>query len=142
MEQREFSPLEMVSYDTTDRGRIGIWMTDDNKECMSGDLAKSLQDDRLHFAKEFVTNRVVPKGKDSSREIKMEFCKQLEHYREELIVPKDAATGVSKKKFTGKTSGGKKDDMVICCMIALYCSGKKRREVAFMKLAHARGWRY
>ena len=117
-------------------------MTEEVKEAMAGDLGKSLMDERLCFAREFITGKLVEKGKDNVAEIQKEYCKQLENFRLELIMPNDIATGKAKKCFTGKTSGGKKDDMIVCSMIALYYSGKKRCEIGFMKLAHQRGWRY
>lgn len=137
VEQAEFAPITCVSYDETPKDRVGIWMSDEVKRCMAGEMERALGDGQLCFAKEFVT--AAPR---KPADIQKEFREQLSNYREELIKPKDEATGITKKVVTGKTSGGRKDDLCIAAQIALYFSGKKRREESFRNLARDRGWRF
>jgi hypothetical protein len=136
VQQPRFAPIEVVSYDETAKDRAGIWMSQGVKECMAGVMQRSLADGQLCFAKEFITQR-GPNLPD----IKKEYREQLINYRQELIEPHDVATGTSKAIITGKTSGGRKDDLCIVSQIALYFSGKKKMESSFRELANERGWR-
>jgi hypothetical protein len=137
VDQDQFQPLEVVTYDTTNKGRHGIWMTDNVKECMAGVMQMSMSGGHLVFAKEFIT-ATAPNAKT----IQTTFREQCVNYRLELVKPLDEATGTSKKKYTGKTGSGRKDDLCICAQIALYFSGKKRLEPGFRALANQHGWRY
>lgn len=135
--QREFQPVTVVSYDETNKGRVGIWMRDEVKEMMCMTLQRSLADGQLVFAKEFITLKTA-----GQKDIQAAFKDQLAKFREELLLPNDTTTGITKKKFTGKSASGNKDDVLICVQIALYFSGKKRLETAFRELANEAGWRY
>lgn len=134
VEQKEFAPIEVCSYDETDKNRVGVWMRDEVKECMAGEMQRSLADGQLCFADAFITQR-------DTKAIQHEFMEQLQHYRQEIIVPTDESTGKYKKVTTGK-SAGRKDDMCICAQIALYFSGKKRIDNNFRSMAVEYGWRY
>ena len=101
---------------------------------MAGVMQRSLADGRVCFASEFISGK-------KTEDIQKTFLEQLKNYREELIQPLDTTTGISKIKYTGKSTG-KKDDMAICAQIALYFSDKKRLEPGFRQLAQKFGWRY
>jgi hypothetical protein len=136
-EQPEFQPLVVVSYDETPKERFGIWMTDDVKKNMMLDLQRSMSDGQLCFAKEFIHTGDTVKEK---AKIKDKFRQQLQNFRQEVINPKDVAIGITKTYMTGKSSG-RKDDILICLAIALYFSGKKRREQSFIQLCNRHGYR-
>ena len=135
VEQKDYMPLEVCSYDETDKDRAGIWMTDEVKRCMAGEFSRSLADGQLCFAKEFSC------GSSQTKAMQAELLEQLSHYREQIIAPNDEATGKFKKITTGKSSG-RKDDLCICAQIALFFSSKKRLEPEFRTLAEHHGWRY
>ena len=113
-------------------------MTADVKQSMAGTMQRSLADGQMCFAHDFITSS----SPTVEKEIKAVFREQLSKYREELILPLDLSTGITRKVITGKSSGGQKDDLCIVVQIALYFSGKKRIEPAFRDIAQSRGWRY
>ncbi len=136
VQQTKFAPVEVVSYDETPRERAGIWMTQPVKEKLVGTMKRSVADGQFTFAKEFITLRKKPE------DIRREVCDQLSNFRQELIQPLDKATGIAKAVYTGKTNGGRKDDLLITIMIALYYGGLKRMEEKFLNVAAQRGWRF
>lgn len=135
VEQPKYAPLEACRYDETADDRVGVWMRDELKDCMAGDMQRSLGDGQWCWAKDFISW-----GK-KAKDIQKELCEQLANYRKEIVPPTDEATGKWKAVITGK-SAGRKDDLAIVAQIALYFSGKKRLEPGFRDLAERYGWRY
>jgi hypothetical protein len=133
--QQEFMPVEMMSYDKSNSNKEGVWLDQPVKEAMSGMLQRSVADGQLCFAQYFVTTR------KEAVEVQNEIREQMANYREELLRPKDVAVGVTKKWLTGKTGGGKKDDLLIVVMLALYFANMKRMEPNFREKAQRFGWR-
>jgi len=134
VEQRKFAPIEACSYDETDGDRIGIWMSDELKRCLAGDMATSLSCGQLCFAQEFISAR-------KPEAIQKELMEQFKVYREEIIAPAEVSVGEYRKKVTGKAPG-RKDDLCVASQIALYFAAKKRLEPAFRSMAEANSWRY
>ena len=66
---------------------------------------------------------------------------QLGNFKMDVDVPADGAKGEARVTLSGK-GGGKKDDLLICLMLALHFSSKKRLESSFRATAKAHGWRY
>lgn len=142
VEQTRFSPIKVVKYDETTRDRPGVWMTEKTKQCMMHDMQRSLADGYLCFAQDFITTRSVER--QGQMDIRKELMTQFMHYREEVVRAKnkDEAIADTKIIITGKSSGGRKDDLCITCQIALYFSGQYRLEPSFITLASQFNWRY
>jgi hypothetical protein len=133
--QQQFMPIEIMSYDKSNSDKEGVWLDQPVKEAMSGMLQRSVADGLLCFAVHFVTTR------KNFTEIQTEIREQMANYREELLRPKDLAVGITKKWLTGKTGSGRKDDLLIVVMLALYFANMKRMESTFRAKAQRFGWR-
>jgi hypothetical protein len=133
--QPQFMPIELMSYDKSHSDKEGVWLDQPVKEAMSGMLQRSVADGVLCFALHFVTTR------KTAVEAQNEMREQMANYREELLRPKDVAVGITKRVLTGKTGSGKKDDLLIVVMLALYFANMKRIEPTFREKAHRFGWR-
>jgi hypothetical protein len=130
-------PITCVSFDETNQGRVGVWMTDVLKRSLAGEMQRSLADGQLCFAEDFVSTR-RDKNLVGRLGVQHEFLEQLSEFREELIEPNDLAVGTYKKICTGK-GGGRKDDILICSMLALYFGLKQRLRPEFRALGEQLG---
>ena len=72
-------------------------------------MKRSMADAQLCFAKEFITSVKDEHDKISPKKVQETFREQCANYRIEIQQKgNDIATSIAKKKFTGKTSGGRK----------------------------------
>lgn len=139
--QDEFQPVVLVSYDPQGKDRIGIWMVPEVKKACIESMSRTLADGHAVFAKDFVTHydprtETIEKAKARIQDTIRE---QMIFYREELRQPVDA-TGVVKRFQTGKDAG-RKDDLLMCLMIAKYFSEKKKLETPFREKVAMHNWR-
>lgn len=119
VEQRAYSPVEV--YDEKGDGKVGIWTTDVSKESAANHLKLMLSNGQVAFAKEFITQEKETSGKSAAKTIQDVYREQLANYRVELVIPHDVAIGITRRKFTGKTSSGRKGTFVLLFVYIFVC---------------------
>jgi hypothetical protein len=129
----EFGPVTIEARDNSPRGRVGVWTGPWEKESYSMMLREIIESGRLFMAHEFICSNFEEHLKT--------LLLQFSAFRMERQEPMDAAFGKYRWAFTGKTSGGTKDDMVLALMIAVYWGRLKREDFTFMQWAHSMGIR-
>jgi len=72
---------------------------------------------------------------------KSEFEQQLGWFRREVLEARDPSFAKNKVTFTGKSSGGKKDDLVLATQIALHHLEWLKTTDRFNIMAAQNGWR-
>lgn len=128
-----FQPVMIESRDPTPRGRVGVWTGPYEKEAYAWTLRDAIENDTVHFAADLI-------GANVERD-KATLEAQLRGFRMERQEPADPAFGKFKYAYTGKTSGGTKDDILLGLMIATYWGRRKREEQEFRAWCHERGYR-
>jgi hypothetical protein len=131
--RKEFTNMIIESRDTTDRGRVGIWTGNYEKEAYAYTLREMIKQLNLFFSSHMFGRKV--------EEIKKQFIAQLRNFRLERLEPNDPGFGKYKYSFTGKTKGGLKDDLVLAAMMDCYWGQLKRENSQFMVWAQQYGIR-
>lgn len=124
-----FHPIHFESHDPKGFGRVGIITTQERKELGVAHVQRSLVANTLCYADPFISL--------NGTKVKAELEQQMRRYRMEKRIKDDI---FQKPKFTmtGKGSG-ERDDMIMCLMLALYWSYKRRTDHHTVEAAHARG---
>jgi len=130
----EYEPVIVYSKDPKDRGRPGVWTTNQSKEVSVDVLQKLLSSDNIHFADNMV-------GKNLERD-KKELLQQLRVFRRESKEPPNVFTE-RKQVLTGKVATGsngyKKDDLCMSLLIGVSTTEDIRRDNLFIFLSNSRG---
>lgn len=126
-------PLSVESRDPSPRGRVGVWTGPFEKEAYAWRLRDIVEEDALYFAADLI-------GENAEKD-KATLLSQMRKFRMERMEPKDVTFGKFKYAYSGKTSGGEKDDLVLSLMIAIHWGDRKRDEVQFRAWAKERGYR-
>lgn len=128
-----FQPMSVESRDPSPRGRVGVWTGPYEKEAYAWRLRDIVEDDLLFFAADLIGENVL---RD-----KTNLISQMRKFRMERLEPNDVTFGKFKYAYSGKTSGGEKDDLVLSLMIAIHWGDRKRDDVQFRAWAKERGYR-
>ena len=131
--RQETANIWVESRDPTSRNRVGVWTLNFEKEAYAWTLRSILENDNLYFADQMIGEH-LQKDKDQLES-------QFRQFRMERREPADPGFDKFCYAYTGKTSGGSKDDLLLGLMIATYWDKRKREEADFIEMCQSRGFR-
>lgn len=129
----ETSNLIIESRDPSSRNRIGVWTANFEKEAYAWTLRSIVENDNLYFASQMI-------GEKLDKDI-VELESQFRQFRMERREPADPGFDKFRYAYTGKTTGGTKDDLLLALMIATYWDKRKREETDFIEFCCENGIR-
>jgi hypothetical protein len=128
LEQPQFYPVIVKSFDPTTEERAGVWTGPPEKQLYAMELKRALSDALLVYADNLITN---------DPGVKTEIKNQLEVFRRDVkITPQGKRT----IEYTGKSSN-RKDDMCLVLQMMLYWSNEMRESHEYIKASETNGWR-
>lgn len=135
----ENQPIEIESHDESNQGRPGVPTTEVTKHAYVDILLKTLSDDRLRVAREFVWSPEPQEDPKDPERILKQLHGQLRAFRKNVKMPVDHAMGNPKVVLSGK-SATKKDDILLALMIVVYYSELTRQSPEFRARCIKNGW--
>lgn len=129
-----FSPIEMQTTKTGSGSKLGVFTSHATKQAYVDIVTDLLRDESLHF-----TDSPVPPHTQELSFTTMSklLVEQLKAFRKIKKTPRDKTADVNTVYFSGKGQG-RKDDLLLALMIALYFSGLDRNDPAFRESCRAR----
>jgi len=128
-------PLVVVKdFDTTDKGRVGVFTGDLEKELYASKLTEVMEEGRLLLSDEFIK----PHSEDTPQ-VLAALYEQLSNYMLEIKTPHDRVFGEAKRKFTGKV-GGAFDDLAMLAQMLNFWGKKTMETDGFRKNCVQNGW--
>jgi hypothetical protein len=124
--QQTLGNVWVVSRDPKNKGRIGVWTGETEKELYASTLKRNMANNKLYYAENFVS--VIKATKNSKQDLE----EQMKHLRKE-VKQNQLNPGFDKVHvtYTGK-GNGVRDDSCMALQIALYHMELSRQDPQFI----------